>query len=161
MEVWGIICQVITILAIPSTIGLLWKYLFDRKVKRSEEYKKLKKKEFQDNVREVIREEVKSEVEPLNDKIDKVVKQNEKMTNKLELVGDGTLCSLRDDILSSYYKCSEKKYRNDYDYQNIHDLYEAYKNLDGNSFVADVISRFDALPTKEEYTATKKKAGQK
>ena len=69
---------------------------------------------------------------------------------KLDILSDGTLSSLRNDILTCYYRCREKGYRGDWDYTNIHDLYEAYKELHGNSFIDDVMKRFEALPAKED-----------
>ena len=68
---------------------------------------------------------------------------------------EGTKCSLRNDILTLYYKCCEKGYRNDYDYQNIHEMYDAYQELDGNSFIKDIMKRFDELPVKESTVPTK------
>ena len=85
---------------------------------------------------------------PISKKIDKI-------DAKLEATAEGTLASLRNDILTLYYKCCEKGYRNDYDYQNIHEMYDAYKELDGNSFIADVMERFDALPVKESTVPVK------
>lgn len=99
-------------------------------------------------------------VQPLNDKLDKV-------DTKLSATSAGTLATLRNDILTCYYRCREKGYRNDYDYQNIHDLYEAYDALDGNSFIKDIMDRFDKLPVKEDvkeidvHLVTKKKKSTK
>jgi len=82
------------------------------------------------------------------------------MSKKLDAIGDGTLSSLRNDILTCYYKCVDKGYRNDYDYTNVHDMYESYYNLNGNSFVADVMKRFDELPTKEDWEKKHKRKRQ-
>lgn len=86
-------------------------------------------------------------VKPLETKLDN-------LTSKLDKVEDGTLSTLRNDILTCYYRCVEKHYRNDYDYQNMHHMFDTYKELNGNSYVADVMERFDNLPTKEEYEET-------
>ena len=87
-------------------------------------------------------------IKPISDKIDKI-------DAKLGATAEGTLASLRNDILTLYYKCCEKGYRNDYDYLNIHDMYDAYQELDGNSFIADIMDRFDRLPVKENTVPTK------
>jgi len=131
---------VISLLAIPTLMGLIWKDVWERKKENSEKRKAEKKKELQENVREVIKEENK----PIKESIEEIDK-------KLDLVSDGTLCSLRNDIKNCYYECLEKGYRNDYDFQNIHDLYEAYENLGGNSFITDIMVRFDRLPPKDEF----------
>ena len=34
-------------------------------------------------------------------------------------------------------------------------MYDSYKELNGNSYVNDVITRFDNLPTEEDYKAAK------
>lgn len=74
---------------------------------------------------------------------------------RLGKIEGGTLSGLRDDILTCYYRCLEKGYRNDWDYTNIHDLHDAYTTLGGNSFIADIMTRFDNLPTKEEHDRKK------
>lgn len=94
--------------------------------------------------------EIRTIIQPLDSKINQI-------NSKLTATSAGTLATLRNDILTCYYRCSEKGYRNDYDYQNIHDLYEAYVALDGNSFVADIMNRFDNLPIKEEVKKARKK----
>ena len=73
------------------------------------------------------------------------------IAEQLGCISSGTLSGLRNDILDCYYRCLEKGYRNDWDYTNIHDLYTSYLDLGGNSFVADVMDRFDKLPTKEQW----------
>ena len=136
----AIVSLVISTLSLPTIAGLIWKDLYNRKVENSKKNKERKKQELQDNIREV----VKDEISPLEQKVDNIA-------NTLKLVEDGTLSTLRSDILKNYYDCVKKRHRNDDDYTNIHKLYQSYKNLNGNSFVKDVIARFDALPTKEEY----------
>jgi len=102
---------------------------------REEQHRQERKKDVLESVSEVVR--------PLENKIDT-------LTKKLDKVEEGTLSTLRNDILTCYYRCVEKGYRNDYDYQNIHHMYEAYAELHGNSYVADVMKRFDDLPVKED-----------
>ena len=104
---------------------------------------RLKEEEANRNNKEVLIASLKSEIAPIINKMQEI-------DNRIEKVSNGTLASLRDDILNCYYRCREKGYRNDYDYQNIHDLYDAYDELEGNSFIGDVMSRFDKLPTKED-----------
>lgn len=138
-------------------------YILQRTIyKRAEERDKLaaeeaekevaEKKELEALRDEKIRQERIDDItrilKPLSDKIDK-------MDKKIDATAEGTLASLRNDILTLYYKCCEKGYRNDYDYQNIHEMYDAYKELDGNSFIADVMERFDKLPVKENTVPTK------
>lgn len=131
---------IVSMLAIPTLIGLFWKDLHDKKKENSDVKKEQRKKEFQANVREVLQEELK----PLNNSIDSLEK-------KLDLVADGTLSTLRNNIKDCFYRCYEKGYRNDYDFKNIHALYKSYRNLNGNSFIEDIMHRFDSLPPKEDF----------
>jgi hypothetical protein len=140
MDWFTVVSFIVSALSIPTLIGLVWKELIDKRKENSEERKKKRKEEFQENVREVIR----AENEPIKKSINE-------MNNKVGLVSEGTLCSLRNDIKDCYYDCVEKGYRNDYDFQNIHDLYEAYISLGGNSFISDIMKRFDKIPSKDEY----------
>lgn len=138
-------------------------YILQRTIyKRAEERDKLQAEEQEKEIAEkkeleILRDEkirqerindVTEILKPISDKIDK-------LTEKLEATAEGTLASLRNDILTLYYKCCEKGYRNDYDYKNIHEMYDAYKELDGNSFIADVMERFDDLTVKENTVPTK------
>jgi len=160
MPVW---LTIILALGGSALISGVIGYILQRTIyKRAEERDKLQaeeqekelneKKELESLRDEKIRQEriddIKSILKPISDKIDKIDK-------KLDATAEGTLASLRNDILTLYYKCCEKGYRNDYDYQNIHEMYDAYKELDGNSFICDIMKRFDELPVKETTVATK------
>ena len=139
-----IISLIISTLSIPTLFGVIWKNLYDKKKENSQKTKEKKKEEFQNNVREVLRQEN----EPIKQSIFEI-------NEKLDLVSDGTLSSLRNDIKNCFYECVDKGYRTDYDFQNIHDLYDSYTKLGGNSFIKDIMSRFETLPTKDEYERRK------
>lgn len=47
----------------------------------------------------------------------------------------GTKCLLRSEMLRIYYKHKDSRQIRQYEYENFVYLYEAYKNLRGNSFV--------------------------
>ena len=115
----------------------------EQKEKDEKELEDYKKQEAEEKFIERVDSTIQEAIKPLTAKIDS-------LDSKLAATADGTLATLRNDILTCYYRCREKGYRNDYDYQNIHDLYEAYVALDGNSFVADIMERFDNLSVKEE-----------
>ena len=135
-----IVSFIITLTAFPTLVGIFWKEIFQNRKEKSAEAKKKRREELQASVREVIQEELKP--------VDESIKRLDK---KVELVADGTVSSLRNDIKDCFYKCSEKGFRSDYDYKNIHSLYASYKNLGGNSFIDDIIHRFDALPPHDEF----------
>lgn len=144
MEWLQIVSLVVSVLSLSTVSSLVWKDLHDKKVANSQHVKELKQKESAEQIRNIIAEEVK----PICDKMDYI-------NDRLEKIGNGTLSTLRNDILRCYYDCLGKGYRNDYDYENLHDLYDSYDELNGNSFVSDIMARFDALPTKEQFLKQK------
>ena len=144
MNYLQIISSVFSIVAFPSLIALIWKDLYTKKKAKGEHTKSLYEEERRKDMKEAIREEL----EPLHEDINNI-------SNKLDQVSEGTVCVLRNAILQGYYSCAQKGYYNDNDYSNIHHLYETYTALGGNSFVADVMERFDSLPAKEEFIKEK------
>ena len=50
-------------------------------------------------------------------------------------IANGTKCQLRSDMLSIYYRHRESKKIHQYEFENFVLLYEAYKSLNGNSFI--------------------------
>lgn len=51
---------------------------------------------------------------------------------------EATKCSLRNDILSIYDRCKDKRQITKYQKQSIKYSYEQYKKLGGNSFIDDI-----------------------
>jgi hypothetical protein len=50
-------------------------------------------------------------------------------------IANGQKCQLRSEMLRIYYRHIEKKTIRQYEYENFVMLYEAYKALNGNSFI--------------------------
>ena len=50
-------------------------------------------------------------------------------------IADGQRCQLRSEMLRTYYHNRQKKEIRQYEYENFVMLYEAYKALNGNSFI--------------------------
>lgn len=126
------------------------KYFTKRDKEEAEKEKKLAEAE-------ILKEEKKNK--ELEEMINRIVKKHtDPIDHELGILKNGTLDTLRDRILSTYYKCVEKGYRAQYDFENIHHMYEDYVDLHGNSFVEDVMKKFDKnLLSEEEYKAAKKK----
>ena len=147
--------------AIVSTVvGIIIKRSFDKYFKKKDKEeadkeealtraKELKEAEDQRKLENMINKVVELHTDPIDQKLDEV-------EDKLTKVANGTVDTLRDRILSSYYKCLEKGYRTQYDFENVHHMNTDYINLDGNTFVADCIQKFDALPSEEEYKLANK-----
>ena len=153
-QIATLVISICSLLGVGTAMTLFWNDMHNKKkqklINQDEEHKLAKKLERKKELEEL--------AQPI---VDTFVERLDRLDDKLDAIGDGTLSTLRNDILSCYYKCNEKGYRNDNDYTNIHDMYDSYKRLNGNSFVADVIERFDALPAKEEYYKKKEQAAKK
>lgn len=119
--------------------------------KEMEEIEQLKHQKYMSDLRAIIREENEASVAPLREKLTQLDAQ-------MELVASGTLDTLRDRVLSIYYKCMEKGYHTQYDYENIEHMHKDYLNLGGNSFVADCVKKIKALPSEEEFKLKKKQS---
>ena len=135
-----IVTSIASLLSIPSLFAIIWKDLHDKKKENSEERMRKKTEELKESVREVVVEEI----TPIKRSMDSV-------DSKLDLVSNGTLSTLRNEIKNCFYECADKGYRNDYDFKNIYELYESYVGLGGNSFIKDIMNRFESLPTKDEF----------
>lgn len=153
MEINALFTTILSLIGsavISAIITTVVKRAVDKKLDKTEkerrELAELHRQERKDDVTQTIREELAPVTIELKD-----------IKNEIAKISDGTLSTLRNDILTCYYKCNDKGYRNDYDYGNAHDLYDAYKALDGNSFVQDIMERFDTLPTKEAYRKEQEK----
>lgn len=145
--VWSIISLTISA-TVSAVITVVVKRAVEKRLDKNAaeraQLSELHRQERKADVTQTIRDELaplKEDIQELNDKVTKI--------------SGGSLSSLRNDILTYYYKCVDKGYRNDYDYTNMHDMFESYKDLKGNSFIQDIVERFDKLPTKE---TVKKKA---
>ena len=88
----------------------------------------------------------------LEEKIDAIVeKHTNPIDQQLEVLADGTTDMLRERILSTYYKCIEKGFRTQYDFENIEHMHQDYVLLGGNSFVATCVKTIKELPSEEEW----------
>ncbi len=138
-------------LAVTTVVGILIKRWFEqhdaKQAKIREEHERLAALE-----KEQERANLKKEMDlHCNTQVSALRQEFVPIAAQLKCISNGTLSGLRNDILNCYYRCLDKHYRNDWDYTNIHDLYESYTALGGNSFIADVMDRFDKLPTKEQW----------
>lgn len=58
-----------------------------------------------------------------------------KTKKQMDKIAEGTKCQLRSEMLRIYYHNREDKKIRQYEFENFVKLYEAYKALDGNSFI--------------------------
>ena len=57
------------------------------------------------------------------------------VVHSIRKISNGTRCQLRSEMLRIYYHNCEAKEIRQYEYENFVMLYEAYKELKGNSFI--------------------------
>ena len=56
-------------------------------------------------------------------------------------IANGTKCQLRSEMLRIYYRNHDAKKIRQYEYQNFAELYDAYKALNGNSFIDEIYEK--------------------
>ena len=64
-------------------------------------------------------------------------------------ISNGTKCQLRSEMLRTYYHHRESGKIRQYEYENFVMLYEAYKALNGNSFIDKIfkeVQEWDIIP---------------
>ena len=145
---------------VSTVIGIIIKRSFDKYFKNKDEEQARKEAALKE-AEELKKAEEERKLESIINKVvelhtEKKKKKLEEVEDKLGKVANGTVDTLRDRILSAYYKCLDKGYRTQYDFENVHHMNTDYINLDGNTFVADCIQKFDALPSEEEFNKAKK-----
>lgn len=157
ISIVGTVLAITLSVAIPLVIKHYLQKYIDKKDAKNVELEQLRHDKRREERKQEIREIVVESVEPINNQIEGLSNKVDGINDQLKKVEDGALSTLRNDILTCYYRCAEKGYCNDYDYTNIHHMYESYDALKGNSFVADIIKRFDKLPRKEDAKKKPKK----
>lgn len=59
----------------------------------------------------------------------------------IKKISNGTRCQLRSEMLRIYYRNHDAKTIRQYEYQNFVELYDAYKALNGNSFIDEIYEK--------------------
>lgn len=67
-----------------------------------------------------------------------IVKPIRRKVFGLKAVEEGQRCMLRSEMLSIYYKHREERILRQYEYENFMFLFDAYKALNGNSFILKI-----------------------
>lgn len=143
MQWFTIVTSILTILAVPTLCGLLWKDLYTRKKENNDENRKMKEEKNLEKIRTVIKEEnasIREEITKVNEAIS-VLKE-----------GDTTL--LRDRMQCSVGFCKRQGYKTSADLASWNEMYSSYQKLGGNHFKEYVNAwkeEMEELPTEEEY----------
>lgn len=59
----------------------------------------------------------------------------------IKKIANGTRCQLRSEMLRIYYRNHNEKKIRQYEYQNFVELHDAYKALNGNSFIDEIYEK--------------------
>lgn len=176
MQEWTVtLLSLATSTIVTSIIGYMIKRGFDKYFQKKEEESKKTQKRLEDagkivdanrerQLKEVIGNEVKTQnalivkefktqITELDSKITDIDKKVNNIKDTADLTADASRCLLRDKILQSYYACLNKGYKTSKEDENINHLYEAYKSLNGNSYVEECYETLKKLPVQEAPTA--------
>lgn len=120
---------------------------------RDEQLAKLQEAEKARQMEDMMNQRCDLQVRTIREEMGKVHSQlDETMSTvrgDLDELKNSTLCSLRDDILNSYWRCHDwQKCRTEWDTSNMESLYEQYHRLHGNSFVDHLMEEFYKIPLK-------------
>lgn len=177
MDIWlniilpAIITLVLSGILIPIFTGVIGrkitKYFDDKEEneKKERERKEAAAALAKENAEKLAKIEKAQQEELLLEKVDSIVKKHtdpidtqlEQVEADLSRVKCGTVDTLRDRILSCYYKCEAKGYYTQYEFENIHHMYDDYVELKGNSFVERCLKDFDSLDSEEKWKAKQKR----
>lgn len=133
---------------VSTVVGILLKHSFTKYFEKKDK----EKAEQEENKKRLAQYEKEESEKKLIENINAIVeKHTDPIDNQLKVLADGTTDMLRERILSTYYKCIDKGYRTQYDFENIEHMHQDYILLGGNSFVASCVKTIKELPSEEEY----------
>lgn len=125
----------------------------DKRREEEAELAKLRDAEKERQMEELMNSRCERQVCAIHEEMNKVHAQISSdmqiVRDQLGELKDSTLCSLRDDILNSYWRCHDwQKFRSEWDTSNMESLYAQYHRLHGNSFVDHLMEEFYKIPLK-------------
>lgn len=94
-------------------------------------------------------ENINKKIDKLTDLVEKSISQNEDLQDKITKLGHGVQSSLRNSILSLYYKCMARGSITMFEKQNLIEMYSSYTSLDGNHFISSCVESLKTLPVKD------------
>ena len=96
------------------------------------------------------RDELNSKIDNLTELVEKQVKQNDNINVELKKQSMALQASLRNSILDIYNDSIAKGHMTMFEKQNLSKLFSEYKNLQGNSFICDLVNELNELPVKND-----------
>ena len=96
------------------------------------------------------RNELNSKIDNLTELVEKQVAQNDVINAELKKQSMALQASLRNSILDIYNDSIAKGHMTMFEKQNLSKLFSEYKNLQGNSFICDLVNELNELPVKND-----------
>lgn len=135
---WAIFTAALTCL-VTTIISQIVIFFFDNSKKAREK----RSKENLENIKTIVREEVREEVKPIKDEIEKSNKDN-------ELIKAGLQQLLKIDLQSSYEFWLKKGYSPVAIKNDLEKLYWVYHNLGRNGVMDSMREKFNQLPNEKQ-----------
>lgn len=96
------------------------------------------------------REELNAKIDNLTELVEKQVEQNDIINAELQKQSMALQASLRNSILVIYNDSIAKGHMTMFEKQNLSKLFSEYKNLQGNSFICDLVNELNDMPVKND-----------
>ncbi len=96
------------------------------------------------------RDELNSKIDNLTELVEKQVEQNDIINAELQKQSMALQASLRNSILVIYNDSIAKGHMTMFEKQNLSKLFCEYKNLQGNSFICDLVNELNDMPVKND-----------
>ena len=138
-QIINLIISILSLLGFGTIFKILITEQMEKRKSQSAEAKEKLKREKQEEMREVVREEIapiKRELEQLSE------------ANILER--EALQASLRDRLYAIYHGCAMKTYTTKEERENFENIYKSYHKIFDNGVMTDTHDRFFALKSEEE-----------
>ena len=96
------------------------------------------------------RDELNTKIDNLTELVEKQVEQNDVINAELQKQSMALQASLRNSILVIYNDSIAKGHMTMFEKQNLSKLFCEYKNLQGNSFICDLVNELNDMPVKND-----------
>lgn len=96
------------------------------------------------------RDELNAKIDNLTELVEKQVAQNDVINAELQKQSMALQASLRNSILVIYNDSIAKGHMTMFEKQNLSKLFSEYKNLQGNSFICDLVNELNDMPVKND-----------
>ena len=164
MPMWVTI--VFTIIGWTGIVGIIVREVISAVKRKKEKVKKLKERAELENLTLTIKDVIKQEIQPLNDRLDSLDVKMDNIKKDLTYTKDGIQAELKHDIRNSCRRCIEQGFRTEDDLQEITSMHDNYEKLGSNGVTNALYDEFQNLPLvpnghKKESTTKKKTSTKK